>query len=221
MLYSTVQAYAAATGWKPTLSRSIYIRCSCYNRPTRNRSEKERKYASGPLCKDCNWEIKIRSTVNDMKKINTGLSKGKYKSYPVVKDGVNVIISKANIQHSGECIPSKLQQVMQRSRSGAYIKNISDISLYTLCMILKDEGKVPSTIVKQILSTQFPANKNVTNRHVYWMKNRLKTLLPRMNVKHFKTSNIYIIHPNYIQELMAYHYQMTILHKWENIYGWK
>ena len=116
-----------------------------------------------------------------MKKINTGLSEGKYKSYPVVKDGINVIISKANVKHTGECKPSKLQQVMQRSRSGAYVKNISDISLFTLCMMLKDEGKVPSTIVKQILSTQFPANKNVTNRHVYWMKNRVKTLLPRMN----------------------------------------
>ena len=66
LLYSTVQAYAAATGWKPTLSHSIYIRCSCYNRPNRNRSENERKFASGPLCKDCNWEIKIRSTINDL-----------------------------------------------------------------------------------------------------------------------------------------------------------
>ena len=31
LLYSTVQAYAAATGWKPTLSHFIYIKCSCYN----------------------------------------------------------------------------------------------------------------------------------------------------------------------------------------------
>ena len=69
LLYSTVQAYAAATGWKPTLSHSIYIRCSCYNRPNRNRSQKERQFASGPLCKDCKWEIKIRSTVNNLKKL--------------------------------------------------------------------------------------------------------------------------------------------------------
>ena len=41
LLYSTVQAYAAATGWKPSLS--IYIRCLCYNRPTRNQSEKKNK----------------------------------------------------------------------------------------------------------------------------------------------------------------------------------
>ena len=63
LLYLTVQAYAAAIGWKLTLSHSICIRCSCYNRPTRNQIQKERKFASGPLCKDCQWEIKIQSTV--------------------------------------------------------------------------------------------------------------------------------------------------------------
>ena len=116
LLYSIVQAYAAVTGWKPTLLHSIYIRCSCYNIPNRNRREKERKFASCLLCKDCNWEIKMRSTVNNFKKINTGLSKGKYKSYPVVKDGVNIITLKEKIQHTGECKSSRLQHVMRRSK---------------------------------------------------------------------------------------------------------
>ena len=71
LLFSTVQAYTASTGWKPTLSHSIYIRCSYYNRPTRNKSEKDQKFASSPLCKDCKWEIKIRSTVDNTKKINS------------------------------------------------------------------------------------------------------------------------------------------------------
>ena len=57
LLYSTVQAYAAATHWKPTLSHSIYIQCSCYHRPIRNRSERETKFTSGPLCKDCKRKI--------------------------------------------------------------------------------------------------------------------------------------------------------------------
>ena len=68
----------------------------------------------------------------------------------------NKIISKASLWHTGECKPSRLQQVMQRSRSGVYVKNISDVSLFTLCTMLKDEGKVSSSMVKQILSTQFP-----------------------------------------------------------------
>ena len=68
-----------------------------------------------------------------MKRISTGLSEGKFKSYSVVKDGVNVMIPKAIFQHTGDYKPSTLQQVMQRPRSGAYVKNISDISLFTLC----------------------------------------------------------------------------------------
>ena len=55
LLYSIVQAYAAKTDWKLTLSNTIYIRCLCYNRPTRNQSEKEQKFASGPLCKHYKW----------------------------------------------------------------------------------------------------------------------------------------------------------------------
>ena len=47
--------------------------------------------------------------------------------------------------------------------------------------MFKDEGKVPSSMVKQILNTQFPANKNVINRDVYWTKKRIQALLPRMN----------------------------------------
>ena len=178
LLYSTIQAYAAATGWKATLSHSIYIRCSCYKRPTRR--ETSRKFTSGSLSKDCNWEIKIRSSQNKTRRINSGISEGKYKSYPVVEDGVSVIISKANLTHTGQCSPSTLQQVLQRSRSGAYVKIMSDVSLFTLFNILKGGGKVTSSFIKQILRSQFPANKNVTTCHVYWMKNRIKTILPRM-----------------------------------------
>ena len=86
LLYSTIQAYAAATGWKATLSHSIYIRCSCYKRPTRR--GKSRNFTSGSLCKNCEWEIKIRSTQNKTRRINSGIAEGKHKSFPVVDDDV-------------------------------------------------------------------------------------------------------------------------------------
>ncbi len=107
LLYSTIQAYAASTGWKATLSHSIYIRCSCYKGPVRR--ETSRKFTSGSLCKDCKWEIKIRSTKNQTKRISSGISEGKYKSFPVVEDGVCVVISKANLTHTGQCSPSSMQ----------------------------------------------------------------------------------------------------------------
>ena len=47
--------------------------------------------------------------------------------------------------------------------------------------MLKDEGKLSSSFIKQVLKTQFPVNKNVSNIHVYWMKNRIKSIMPRMH----------------------------------------
>ena len=103
LLYTTVQAYAAATGSKAALSHSIYIKCSCYERPIR--SKNIRKFSSGSLSKKCKWKIKIRSTQNDTKLIKSGISEGKYKSFPIVDNGVNAIISKANLEHTGDCKP--------------------------------------------------------------------------------------------------------------------
>ena len=118
LLYITVQAYAAAPGWKATLSHSIYIKCSCYERPIR--SNNIRKFLPGSLSKKCTWEIKIWSTQNDTKLIKSGISKGKYKSYLIVDNGVNVIISKANPTRplvaqfqSTKCIIDECRQMRQ------------------------------------------------------------------------------------------------------------
>ena len=155
------------------------MQCLCYKRPTRR--ETSRKFTSGSLCKDCEWEIKIRFSQNKTRRINSGISEEKNKSFPVVADGICVIISKANLKQTDQCSPSKLQQVLQRSRSGAYIENVSDFSLFTLCSMLKGGDKVTSSFIKQILKSQFLPNKNVTTRHVYWMKNRIKSILPEIH----------------------------------------
>ena len=55
-------------------------------------------FTSGSLCKNCEWEIKIRSTQNKTRRINSGIAEGKNKSYPVVDDDdvCNNIQSKFN-----------------------------------------------------------------------------------------------------------------------------
>ena len=52
VLYDTVKAYAALTGWKPTLESKSSIKCSCYSR-TKRKNRSTREYVSGPLAKDC------------------------------------------------------------------------------------------------------------------------------------------------------------------------
>ena len=72
------------------------------------RREKTRKFTSGSSCKDCEWEVKIRSTQNKTRRINSNIKESKFKSFPVVDDGICVIISKANLNHTGQCSPSRM-----------------------------------------------------------------------------------------------------------------
>ena len=177
LLYETIKAYAALTGWKPTLESRTCIKCSCFSCSKRkNRSQRE--YANGPLSKDCKWHMRINSTQNISRKVLSGSMQGKYKSIPLVDDGVPVIISTANCQHTGNCKPSTQQQIMQRARSGEYIKCISDVALYTLCTIYKEKMSLKSYYVKTILQSQFPSNHNVSKFHVFNMKKRIKTMMP-------------------------------------------
>lgn len=180
LLHSTVHSYAALTGWKPAVSHTHTIKCSCYNR--RLRGSKERKFKTGSLSKGCKWQITIKSTINKSISVKKGKNAGKFASVPVVDDGVPVIISKCILEHTGTCNPSTLQQIMQRSRCGAYIKSISDTAFFTICSMYKANGNVSNTVIREILKSQFPANVNVTNRHVWSMKQRVKLILPK--IKH-------------------------------------
>jgi len=184
LLYSTVKIHAALTGWKPTLKNKCYIRCSCYNKPDTD----ERKYVnSATIKRGCEWCIKIKSTQNTHMKVLSGKNEGKLKSYPKVEDGVPVIISKTSCNHTGLCEPSQQQQILQRKRGGAYISNIGDHSLFTLCSKHQESGYVTNEFVKEILQMQFPKNKNVTKYDVYNMKRKLKTINPYMrNIETFQ-----------------------------------
>ena len=98
----------------------------------------------------------------------------------MVDDGVPVIISTANCQHTGDCKPSTQQQIVQRARSGEYIKSISDMALFTLCTMYKEKMSLKSYYVKSILQSQFPTNHNVTKFHVFNMKKRIKMMIPML-----------------------------------------
>ena len=50
--------------------------------------------------------MKIRSADNDTKSVDSGISERKYKSSPLIKDGINVIVSKTDLQLTVECRPS-------------------------------------------------------------------------------------------------------------------
>ena len=180
LLYETVKAYTALTGWKPTLDSRTCIKCSCFSR-TKRKNCSTHEYTNGSLSKDCKWQIRIKSTKNINRKILSGNSEGKFKSISLVDDGVPVIISTSNCTHTGTCQPSTQQQIIQRARSGEYIKCISDVALFTLCTMYKEKLSLKSYYVKSILQSQFPTNHNVTKFHVFNMKKRIKKMMPMLD----------------------------------------
>lgn len=51
LIYKTIKAYTALTGWKPTLESRTCIKCSCFSR-TICKDCSMHKYANGSLSKD-------------------------------------------------------------------------------------------------------------------------------------------------------------------------
>lgn len=170
VLYNTVRTFAARSGWKACRS-STYIRCSCWRPPTPN----QRLFNNGgSIRKSCKWKINLKSTKVTVTTIKKGKNCGKKNHKHVFADDVPVVISKAEYEHTGSCNPSTQQQIVQRSRSGDYIKKISDQSLFTLVTMYERTGSLPSPLVREILAAQFPRNKNVSRNHVYYMKKRFR-----------------------------------------------
>ena len=178
-LHDVVNAYSARTGWNSALKNSTDIRCSCFGPPLLT----PRNFSQGCLKKNCTWKIVMTSSSYSVKYRPNGTPK----KVPTFDDDAYVTISKSSVlAHGGTCNPSPQQQMIQRSRSGDYVKKMSDYSFYTLCNMMQCHGSLKSCIIKATLKEQFPANKNVTKHHVFNVKRRIQSILPLMkNVKSY------------------------------------
>ena len=180
LLFNTIQIYTSSLGWSPMLYTPVYIRCSCFQRPASKKQELQ-KFSSGTLDKGYNWEIRIKSTKNIAKKITKGKNFGRFKSVPCLDIDSPVIITKSSCNHTGDCQLSILQQVLQRSRSGLYVRSLNEASIHTLCTMLKNNGQISSSVIKMVIQSQFPANKSITKQNIFHLKNKLNKILPLLN----------------------------------------
>ena len=131
-LKKAIIEYAAITGFVTRVQGGSNNRVC--NRA--NKSQTNRNYTAGNLKCGCTFNIRHRPSLHRPHKY----ASGKVISRPVYEDGYFVTITVSVTDHSGGCIPSPQQQVMQKSRSGKYVSNISMMALYTLCgSLLKGE----------------------------------------------------------------------------------
>ena len=127
-----------------------------------------RYFADGQLKAGCTFSIKFKSSVRakKMPKNPTAKSKPKYRNY--FSDNISITIVEAVCEHGGQCRPSPQQQIMVRSRSGLYIKNVSENAIFILCNMLKhNNGRLKSVTIKNILQPIWPINKNISKHDIF------------------------------------------------------
>ena len=72
-------------------------------------------------------------------------------SRPLWDDDYYITIRSVNTEHSGGCVPSPQQHVMQKCRSGRYISDISRMALFQLCNA-SHEGRTVNSQVSDVYS---------------------------------------------------------------------
>ena len=162
-----------------------------------------RDFANGQLKAGCTFSIKVKSSIR-IKKMPanpTPLSRAKYRDN--FSDGISVTIVTAVCEHGGQCKPSPQQRIMVRSRSGLYLKIVSETACFTVCNMLKQNGKLKTITSKNILQPIWPRNKNISKNDIFNVRLRIKRLLPKIeNVIHLNLFKRVSILLYYLWDLM-------------------
>ena len=96
------------------------------------------------------------------------MHEGKNKHDQGFSDNFPVIITdKSNFEHGKVCTPSAKQQQMTRSRSGARVGSLSDMILFTLCNMAKNNVcKLKHSSIKSVIRSFWSANENITKHDI-------------------------------------------------------
>jgi hypothetical protein len=122
----------------------------------------KRVFAAGDLKCCCNFHIIIKPCGHSNKVTINADGTQKKTSRPLWNEEYYVTIGSADTDHSGGCIPSPQQHVMQKSRSGRYITDISQMALFQLCNA-SHEGRTVNSQVSYV-STHPPQSM-----HLFYM----------------------------------------------------
>jgi hypothetical protein len=169
-LIKAVEDLASFHGFYPKKEKRII---SC-NRGGKS-DETSRKFISGQLAADCEWDLKLKP-----------LSKQQYKSHEAAQKwsfrclwDSPVQIASCNCDHSGLCNPGRQNRTMVASRTGKYIEKIPDHALHTLCNYLEGQGKLSSSLIKIVMEPVWPtASKNITKHDVFNIRVKVMRLMP-------------------------------------------
>ena len=127
-----INCFAAISGFVTRKASDRVFECSRGGKGPAVSAD-QRKFASGDLKCGCEFKLSCKPCCHyaNVEKQKNGSVKKVYRPY--FDRGYYVTVSKAMLEHTGGCKPGALQHVMQKSRSGNYVSDISQLALFTLC----------------------------------------------------------------------------------------
>ena len=139
---SAIKCYASMKGFCVRTNGSRVLECNRAGEPNSD----ARPFKAGQLKCGCKFRIKFKPSRHQTLAYTSKNGEAKRTSRPNWADGNFVTIDEAMTDHTGGCNPSPQQHVMQKSRSGKYISDLSQHALFTLCNACTNDKMVDSMV---------------------------------------------------------------------------
>ncbi|KAK1748651.1 hypothetical protein QTG54_000590 [Skeletonema marinoi] len=139
-----------------------------------------RDYVVGTLKVGCTCKLDITPLVKEK---YFATKESKKASYKDIWDEP-VMIRNANCEHGGSCMPGKQNLIAATQRAGGYLNELPDITMFTLCNLFEQDGKLSTSLIKKVVGPVWPKNKVFTKNNVFNIRVRVKRSLAA-----FKSAN--------------------------------
>lgn len=172
MVDDVITLVAKRQGWTPKKDKKT-IKC---NRS--GESKTVRNFTQGKLQSGCTWLVKLTPLVSNSVVLvgkTSGLPKTQYN--PLWDEPV-AIAEGTCTTHGGLCTPGHQNKVATSQRSGEYVRKTPINSIFNLCNLYEQTGKLQPTIIKAILKPVLPKHKLITKNDVFDWRARIEKLMP-------------------------------------------
>jgi len=167
-----ISLIAKRQGWTPKKDKKT-IKCNRCGEPTTVRN-----YTQGNLQCGCTWIVNLTPLVSNSVVLiskTSGLPKTQY--YAQWDEPV-AIAKDTCTTHGGLCQPGPQNKVATSQRSGEYVRKTPINSIFNLCNLYEQTGKLPPTIIKAVLKQVLPKHKLITKNDVFDWRARIEKLMP-------------------------------------------
>ena len=154
LVQKTMTVLAKLHGWCPRLTQK-HLQCNRYGK-----DDTSRRYAAGALKCNCTFRITLSPWKKDRYMKDS-------KWFYIYDWNFPVTITYAYCNHGGMCAPGKQNRLKTTERSGKYIEDMPNNTLYTLCSLAEQNGKLPTSIIKTIIAPVLPTCKVITKNIVF------------------------------------------------------